>query len=274
MTLYVVSTPIGNLDDVTLRALAVLSEVDRVYAEDTRRTRILCDRHGIATPLRSLHEHNEAARIPEVLRRLEDGGEVALVTDAGTPLVSDPGGRLVAAVIEAGHRVVPVPGASAALAALVASGLPADRFTFVGFLPRKASARRELLRSLATDPGSVIVYEAPGRLEALLGDLADAVGADRRIAVARELTKLHEEVFRGTVAEAGRHFTKSPPRGEITVVVGPSGDPETPDVDGARTFAAARLAEGATATDVVRDVMDEFGLRKNAAYALVQAVKE
>ncbi len=274
MTLYLVSTPIGNLEDVTLRALRVLSEATTVYAEDTRRTRILFDRHGISTRLRSLHEHNEAARVPEILRRLERGEEIALVTDAGTPLVSDPGGRLVAGAIEAGHAVVPVPGPSALLAALVASGLPAERFTFLGFLPRRGSARRALLAGLGNETGSLVVYEAPGRLGALLDDLAETVGEGRRIAVARELTKVHEEVFRGSVGEAREYFAGSAPRGEITVVVGPADASGAPDLDGASTFAAARLAEGATATDVVRDVMEEFGLRKNAAYALVQAVKE
>jgi 16S rRNA (cytidine1402-2'-O)-methyltransferase len=273
LALYIVSTPIGNLDDVTLRALGVLADVERVYAEDTRRTRILFDRHDLHTPLRSLHAHNEASRVDEVLRLLEDGADVALVSDAGTPLVSDPGDRLVRRVLDAGHEVVPVPGASAVLASLVASGLAAGSFTFAGFLPRKKSGRRKGIERIANSEHAVVLFEAPARLIALLSDLAEVVGPERPVAVARELTKLHEEVFRGTVEEALDHFTGTKPKGEITLVLGAA--PEaTEDEEGARALATARLAEGARATDVVRDVMERFGLGRNAAYRLVQDVRE
>ena len=275
MTLYIVSTPIGNLEDVTIRALGVLRDVERVYAEDTRRSRVLLDRHGIGTPLRSLHEHNEAARTGEILDLLRQGSKVALVSDAGTPLVSDPGARVVRAAIDEGCRVVPVPGASAVLAALVASGLDASRFTFLGFLPRKASARQAELDAISGAVVATVLFEAPGRLTGLLSELAQAVGPERVVAVARELTKLHEDVFRGTLAEALAYYQERPPKGEVTVVLGPPDDEERARRgreahDAARAHAVSSLAAGARPSDVVRDVVDRFGLAKNAAYRLVQ----
>ena len=272
MALYIVSTPIGNLQDVTLRALAILNEVERVYAEDTRRTRVLFDRHDLHTPLRSLHAHNEASKVDEILQLLEGGADIALVSDAGTPLVSDPGDRLVRRVLDAGHEVVPVPGASAVLASLVASGLPAGSFTFIGFLPRKKASRRDRIERLANSDHAVVLFEAPARLSALLADLAEVAGPSRPIAVARELTKLHEEVFRGTVAEALDRFEGTTPKGEVTVVLAAA--PEAAeDEEGARALAAELLAEGASATDVVREVTERFGLGRNAAYRLVQGIR-
>src|SRR5690606_1994757 len=202
--LYVVSTPIGNLDDITVRALAVLRDVDRVLAEDTRRTAVLLRHYDIATPLVSAHEHNEAARAEQLVAWLDEGESVALVSDAGTPLLSDPGARLVRAALDAGHDVIPVPGASALLSALVVSGLPAEPFTFFGFVPRSGRARRELLAELAGLRHTAVLYESPARLVALLRDLIDACGAARPVAVARELTKLHESVVRGTLADVLR----------------------------------------------------------------------
>jgi 16S rRNA (cytidine1402-2'-O)-methyltransferase len=217
-TLHLVATPIGNLEDVTLRALRVLREADLVLAEDTRRTRILLDRHGIAARPRSLHAHNEAAREREVLAALAAGHDVALVSDAGTPLVSDPGERLVAAALAAGHRVEAVPGASAVLAALTASGLGSARFAFLGFLPRRAGERDALLRGWRGRPETLVLFESPRRVAATLRALAAALG-DRRAAVARELTKLHEEIARGSLGELAERFAAGA-RGEITIVVG------------------------------------------------------
>jgi 16S rRNA (cytidine1402-2'-O)-methyltransferase len=217
-TLHVVATPIGNLEDVTLRALRVLGEADLVFAEDTRRTRVLLDRHRVDARPVSLHAHNEESRIERALAVLEAGGSVALVSDAGTPLVSDPGERLVAAAIGAGHRVEPVPGPSAVLAALAASGLPPHPFAFLGFLPRKAGARARLLESWRERPETLVLFESPRRVARTLGDLAEALG-DRPACVARELTKLHEELRRGSLRELEQHFAGEVP-GEITVVVG------------------------------------------------------
>ncbi|HEY58193.1 MAG TPA: 16S rRNA (cytidine(1402)-2'-O)-methyltransferase [Anaerolineae bacterium] len=217
-TLYLVSTPIGNLEDITLRALRVLREVSLIAAEDTRRTRQLLRHYDIATPLLSFHEHNKAERIPRLLRALAQG-DVALVSDAGTPLVNDPGYELVVAAIEAGFPVVPVPGPSAPLAALVASGLPTDAFLYLGYLPRKAGERRRRLEQVAGLPYTLLFLETPQRLRAALRDLGAVLGPHRRIAIARELTKVHEEIWRGTLEQAVAHFQQHEPRGEFTLVV-------------------------------------------------------
>lgn len=275
--LFVVSTPIGNLADVTRRAEEVLAAVDGVLAEDTRRTRILLDHLELRTPLTSLHEHNEAARVGQVLERLDGGEELALVSDAGTPLLSDPGGRLVRAVLDAGHEVVPVPGPSAILAALVASGLPADRFTFLGFVPRKGGDRDALLERVAASTETTVLFESPERLVRLLQDLAGPCGPDRDVAVARELTKVYESVRRGTLAETLRYYEESPPRGEVTVVVGPATVPEEPDeVDeaAARALAGALLAEGRRASQAAREVARRLGVPRNRAYEIVHSVAE
>ncbi|MDH3686489.1 MAG: 16S rRNA (cytidine(1402)-2'-O)-methyltransferase [Myxococcales bacterium] len=217
-TLYLVATPIGNLEDITLRALRVLREADRIYAEDTRRTRVLLERHSISARPRSLHAHNEARRTEELRAALADGEQIALVSDAGTPLLSDPGARAVAAAVADGHPVVPVPGPSAALSALTASGLGGGPFTFVGFLPRKVGERGRRLAELAPRAETLIFFESPRRLGETLVELADAFGSERRGCVARELTKLHEECVRGTLAELAARFAE-PPKGELTIVV-------------------------------------------------------
>jgi 16S rRNA (cytidine1402-2'-O)-methyltransferase len=224
-TLYVVATPIGNLADVTLRALDTLRAVPLVAAEDTRLTRRLFARHAIATRLVSHHARNAAARVPQLLAHLRGGADLALVTDAGTPLVSDPGGSLVAAWAAEGGRVVPIPGPSAVLAALVASGVAGPRWTFEGFLPRSGRERRARLAGIAADERTAVLFEAPRRLVATLADLAAACGADRPAAVCRELTKLHEEVRRGTLGElaAAAAAGEIPARGELTLVVGATG---------------------------------------------------
>ena len=267
--LYVVSTPIGNLADVTERASQTLGEVDVVYAEDTRRTGRLLAWLGSEVPLRSLHEHNEAARTAEVLDRLEAGDRCALVSNAGTPVVSDPGARLVRAVLEAGHRVVPVPGASAVSAALAASGFPGDRFAFLGFPPRGASRRAAWIELAARLPMTVVAFESPLRIGALLRELTDAGLGERGCTVCRELTKLHETIRRGTVAELAPRFGDAT-KGEVTLVL--EGAPEIADWKGRRSEIereAARLGEaGASTKDIGARLEEAFGVPRNVAYEL------
>lgn len=274
-TLYVVSTPIGNLDDLTPRAAAALAGSDRVLAEDTRRTAILLRHIGARTPMVAVHEHNEASRAERVREWLDAGETLALVSDAGTPLVSDPGSRLVRSVLDAGHQVVPLPGASAVLAALVASGLPADRFAFLGFMPRKGAERTRTLDRIASSDETTVVFESPERLVALLGDLGAGCGGTRPAAVARELTKVHETVRRGTLDELHGYYQGEAPRGEVTVVVAPA--PPTTDDDligDARREARTLLDEGTKASRAAREVARRTGLSRNRAYALVQQLQD
>jgi 16S rRNA (cytidine1402-2'-O)-methyltransferase len=283
--LSLVATPIGNLEDVTLRALRVLREADLLLAEDTRRIRKLLDRHAIAARPVSLHAHNEARRRGEALAALAAGAHVALVSDAGTPLVSDPGERLVAAAVAAGHAVEAVPGPSALLAALVVSGLPAGRFAFLGFLPRRAGERARLLARLRPLPETLVCFESPRRLAATLRSLASALGP-RRACVARELTKLHEEVARGTLDELGARFAAGA-RGEVAIVVEGAGDggsaPEgvAPDSEarGAETEVRGldaeirrRLAAGARAREIAAALAGAAGLPRRAVYARAVAL--
>ncbi len=217
-TLFLVATPIGNLDDIGPRALRTLREARLIAAEDTRRTKQLLTHFDINTPLTSYFEHNKLAKLDAILAKLENGS-VALVSDAGTPNLSDPGYELVRAALAAGHEVVPIPGPSALLAALVASGLPTDSFLYLGFLPRKPNERRRLLNSLASEPRTLVAFEAPHRLLQALADVEAALG-DRPVAVARELTKLHEEIVRATASQARKHFEQKEILGEITLVIG------------------------------------------------------
>lgn len=217
-TLYVVATPIGNLEDITQRALRVLREVALIAAEDTRRTRLLLDHYQIEQAVTSLYEHNEVHKAPGLMRRLEEGESIALVAEAGTPLISDPGFRLVQLAIARGLPVVPVPGPSAVIAALMVSGLPTDRFTFEGFLPKKAGKRRRRLQALRDEPRTIIFYESPRRVQELLGEM-QACWGERRVVVARELTKKFEELLRGQLSEVQTHLAERPPLGEITIVV-------------------------------------------------------
>ena len=271
-TLYVIATPIGNLEDVTLRALRLLREADCILAEDTRRTRVLLDHHGISQRPRSLHAHNEAERIGQVLARLERGEQVALVSDAGTPLLSDPGARLVAAAVQAGQPVVPVPGASAILAALVASDLPAQPFTFVGFLPRKRGERRVLLERLSRREETLVIFESPRRLAATLAELATALG-DRRACVARELTKLHEEAARGTLAELAVRFADGA-RGEVTVVVEGAASPPLLGEAELDERILALAAAGHSPRDIAAELAPEAALAKREVYARVLALRK
>jgi 16S rRNA (cytidine1402-2'-O)-methyltransferase len=266
-TLFVVSTPIGNLGDLSVRAVETLRSVDVILAEDTRHTRALLHHFDLHTPLESHHEHNEASSTPGLVRRLQAGASMALVSDAGTPLLSDPGARLVHAAAAAGVTVVPIPGASALLAALVGAALPSDRFTFFGFLPRKGGERREALAEIAALRHTAVLFEAPNRVGDTLSELAAAGAGAREAVVARELTKQFEEFCRGTVDELAARFAETAPRGEVVLVV--RGGESTPLDEGAvRDRAAALRAEGLSARDVVRVLMDEHGAPRNLAYRL------
>jgi 16S rRNA (cytidine1402-2'-O)-methyltransferase len=271
-TLSVVATPIGNLADLTARAADVLRTADLVLAEDTRHTGRLLAHVGSGVPQRSLHEHNERARIDEVVLLLEGGAHVALVTDAGTPLISDPGLALVRACADAGIVVVPIPGASAVLAALVVSGLASDRVAFDGFLPRRGRARGERLAELAHERRTVVLFLSPHRAAEDLRDLAEACGDDRRAALCRELTKLHEEVRRGTLAEL-RDGVVDGVRGELTLVLAGAEPAVAPEVDEGEGVAAvaALVTEGWSTRDAVAHVADELGLRRRELYAAVTA---
>lgn len=276
-TLYIVSTPIGNLEDVTARAARVLGEVAAVLSEDTRRTGILLKHLGVRTALFSLHEHNEASRVDAVLARLDGGDDLALVSDAGTPLVSDPGARLVEAIVEAGHDVVPVPGPSAVMAALVGSGLAGDGFTFLGFAPRKGKERTAFLERMADTAHPTVSFESPERLAALLRDLAEICGEGRRVAVGRELTKLYETFFRGTLADAASYYDESPPRGEVTVVLEGgelSGKPDAADTEAARILAGTLMDRGHKSSQAAREVARRLRLPRNLAYEIVQSLTD
>jgi 16S rRNA (cytidine1402-2'-O)-methyltransferase len=265
MPLAVCATPIGNLEDVTLRVLAELREADLVLCEDTRRTRILLDRHGIAARLESHHRHNEAARLPSVLDRLRAGERLALVSDAGLPGVNDPGARLIVAAVATGIEVTVLPGPSAVETALVASGLGAERYQFVGYLPRRSGELRALAESLDAWQGAVVAFESPRRLPASLQVLAAALG-DRRAAVCRELTKRFEEVVRGSLDELAARFSE-PPRGEITLVLGPATSARSTTPDAAAREAVAELVAAGAPRRAAADVVARLtGASRNALY--------
>lgn len=266
-SLYVVSTPIGNLRDITLRAIDVLRAVDLILAEDTRHSRHLLDHHGIATPMLSYHEHNEARATETAIARLREGRDVALISDAGTPLVSDPGTRVVRAAAEAGIAVVPIPGPSAVLAALVSSALGSERFTFFGFLARKGREREDALQELSSLRYTSVLYEAPNRVAATLGELGARGAGERRVVVARELTKQFEEIRRGTVAELSAYYESAPPRGEVVIVLeGTTLQPLAEDE--LRSRARLMRAAGLSARDVAAALVREGGASRNLAYRL------
>jgi 16S rRNA (cytidine1402-2'-O)-methyltransferase len=248
--LHVVATPIGNMRDVTLRALDVLNGVDLIACEDTRITSRLLQRYGITTPMVAHHEHNATQIRPQLLAALEKGEKVALVSDAGTPLISDPGYRLVREAAEQGHRVIPVPGASATLAALSAAGLPTDRFLFVGFLPEKQGAREKTLQGLAGEQATLVLYEAARRLPAALKDMAAALPG-REVVVAREITKRFEEFIRGDIQTVCDHYQRAgPPKGEVVVLLGPP---------------PAEVAEAADLDAAILAIVDDVGVKHTAA---------
>jgi len=267
-TLYIVPTPIGNLEDITLRALRVLGEVALIAAEDTRTTGNLLRHYGIKTPLTSYHEHNKLTKLDVILTALQSG-DVALVSDAGTPGLSDPGYELIRAVIERGFPIVPLPGPTALIPALVSSGLPADSFVYLGFLPRRAGARRALLESICHEPRTLALYEAPHRLLETLADLRAILGP-RQITVARELTKLHEEIWRGTLDEALAYFGRETPRGEITLILA-GASPAVPEAwpeERVRAALAERLARGEPRSAAASAVAAESGWPRRRVYDL------
>lgn len=267
-TLYIVPTPIGNLEDITLRALRILREVTLIAAEDTRTTRVLLSHYEISTPLTSYHEHNKLVKLDALFAALESG-DVALVSDAGTPGISDPGYELINAAIARGYRIEPLPGASAIITALVGSGLPADGFVYLGFLPRKAKARADFLAEIAEERRTLIAYESPNRL---LDSLAavQAVLGDRRLCVARELTKLYEEFFRGTASAAIAHYSANPPRGEIVLVIGGAAAEAESAWDAARVQAAldALLTDGESLSQAAKIIAARSGWKRRDVYAL------
>jgi len=267
--LVLVGTPIGNLGDLSPRAVDALSAADAICCEDTRRTGRLLEHAGVARrPLVVVNDHTEARAIAGVLARLDRDERVAVVTDAGMPGISDPGERLVRAAIDAGHRVEVVPGPSAATTALVASGLPTGRFAFEGFLPRKGSGRTSRLAELATERRTVVLYEAPHRLARTLADLAASCGADRLVSVGRELTKLHEEHWRGTLADATTWAAESAPKGELVLVVDGAPPPATVDAEQIAAALSEELQDGASARDAAARVSLALGVPKRRAYEL------
>lgn len=274
---YLIATPIGNLSDISKRAVEVLKSVDLVLAEDTRRTAILTKSYEIDVPLMSLHGHNERYRIPAVLEMLDKGKNVALVSDAGTPALSDPGEHLVDSVIAAGHKLSPIPGASAILAALVASGFPCVPFSFYGFVPRKGKPRSRTLSRLIDSSETAVFFESPKRLVTLLADLISSGQEKRKLVVAREMTKIHEEFIRGTVSEVLEYFTANKVRGEITLVLSPREKEKgelRKDVIAAEILSEGYLGQGLSSSDVARQVSEVLEISKNKAYEIVHSVMD
>jgi 16S rRNA (cytidine1402-2'-O)-methyltransferase len=276
-TLYIVATPIGNLEDISQRALRTLREVDVVACEDTRRTRVLLNLFGIKTKTVSYHEHNERARAQQLCNEMLAGRNVALVSDAGTPLISDPGFRIVQAATKHDIPVVPIPGATALVAALVASGLPSDQFCFAGFLPARANARRAKLEELRAVPATLVFYEAPHRIAATLKAALEVLG-DRRGVVARELTKLHEEFVRGSLSELTKRFSgDTTARGEIVLVISGAADESTGEAESSPRDLAARVNElessGLDRKTALKQAARELGIKRAEAYRLLVAQK-
>lgn len=266
-TLYIVATPIGNLEDITLRGLRILKEADLIAAEDTRHTRILLDHYGIRTSLTSYHEHNERAKAQELVGRLEKGANIALVSDAGTPAISDPGFRLVVTAIEAGVRVVPIPGASALTAVLSASGLPTDRFAFEGFLPAKQQQRRARLQALCRETKTLVFYEAPHRLRECLDDIREVLG-DRETALAREVSKVHEEFLRGPVSQILRQIADRAIKGELTLVVAGWDQQATTALEQVKQEASALAAQGMRVKEIAEVLGKKYGYSKKVIYRI------
>ncbi len=271
--LYLVATPIGNLEDISLRALRVLKEADLIACEDTRQTLKLLTHYGIRKPLESYHEHNEMTRAPELVIELEQGAQIALVSDAGTPVLSDPGHHLISLCLRHGIRVVPIPGASALVAALAASGMSTEEFIFLGFLPARAGERRQALHGLEDEARTLVFYEAPHRLVETLEDALEILG-DRPAAVAREVTKIHEEFLRGRLEELLARLRKKPPRGEITLLIGPDegkgAHAEMPatgsQIPLARRVEEISLERGVDQKAALKQAARERGLTKREAY--------
>lgn len=268
-SLYIVATPIGNLGDITLRAIEVLKSVSVVVAEDTRHSRTLMNHLGVTTPMIAYHEHNEARESPRLVKRMVEGESIALISDAGTPLLSDPGARLVAAALAEELLVIPIPGASALLSALVASGISAEQFTFLGFLPRKGGERETMLRAILRSPFTTILYESPQRIAATLSDLVEIGCGDRAAALARELTKRFEEVRRGTVASLHDAIGEGI-RGEIVLVIAGAAE-RAPTETEARDTVSRMRSEGASSRDIIERLTGELGVPRNVAYKLAHS---
>jgi 16S rRNA (cytidine1402-2'-O)-methyltransferase len=266
--LSIVATPIGCLEDITLRAIRVLREADLILAEDTRHTRTLCSTHDIETPLRSFHAHSSPRKVDGILESLSGGAHYALVSDAGTPLVSDPGADLVARARDAGVEVEAIPGPSAVLAALCVAGIRAPRFTFEGFVARSGRARKDALARIARSEAATVLFESPHRIHATLDDLEEVIGDERIVAVCRELTKIHEQVVRGTCAEVRRALAESP-RGEVTVIVEGRASSASPDEVDVEALVAAWQAEGLGTTDMAKRLRDDYGWKRADAYQRV-----
>lgn len=271
--LYIVATPIGNLRDITLRAIDTLRAADEILAEDTRVARRLMDAHDIKAKVTPYHDHNGAKRRPEVLQKLSEGAAIAQISDAGTPMVSDPGWKLAREALEAGHRVFPLPGASALLAGLVASGLASDRFMFCGFLPPKSGARQKTFKDLAAVPATLVFYESGPRLADCLQDAAVTLGEDREAAVCRELTKLFEETRRGSLQSLADDYTETgPPKGEIVILIGP---PTKTQADDETVDTALRNAlETQSVKQAAAEIADLFDLPKRQVYQRALALKD
>jgi 16S rRNA (cytidine1402-2'-O)-methyltransferase len=269
-TLYVVATPIGNLEDITLRAIRVLKEVDLIAAEDTRHTQSLLGHYGIRSPLTSYHEHNERVKARQLVDRLERGESVALVSDAGSPAISDPGFHLVREAVRAKIPVVPVPGASALAAVLSASGLPIDRFAFEGFLPAKKRERREKLQSLREEARTLVFYEAPHRLKESLSDIHSALGP-REIVLAREVTKLHEEFIRGPITDVIARVRDQEVRGEMTLVVSGSSGEAAPSAETLQADIRKLQADGLRVKEIAEILGEQYGYSKKEIYRLALA---
>lgn len=264
-TLYVVATPIGNLEDISLRALRILREVKLIAAEDTRKTKRLLNNYDIKTPMTSYYEHNKMIKLDYMLDCLGEG-DIALVSEAGTPGISDPGYELVKAAGDRSIPVVPIPGASSIISALSVSGLPTDRFTYLGFLPRKSGARQKLLHSVKRDPGTLLILESPHRLAGTLKSILEILG-DRKVAACRELTKIHEEVFKGTIGEAIDYFTE--PRGEFTLVIGGDTELAEPQVtEGIETQLNDMRDSGLTARDAIGRMSEVTGVSRKELYRI------
>ncbi|MGJ3239475.1 MAG: 16S rRNA (cytidine(1402)-2'-O)-methyltransferase [Anaerolineae bacterium] len=266
-TLYIVATPIGNLEDMTYRAVRILRDVQLIAAEDTRTSRVLTNHFDIQTPLTSYHEHNKLSKIAAIFDTLKQG-DVALISDAGTPGISDPGYELIRETIARGYTVVPIPGANAAITALIASGLATDSFIYLGFLPRRKSARRDLLHTLKHEKRTLIAYESPHRLGDTLGQVAALLGDDRQVVIAREITKKFEEFWRGTAKHAAQHFSQENPKGEITLLIGGASGSGNWDKATVLSALESKLDEGLSLSQAAKEVATLSGWKKSAVYEL------
>jgi 16S rRNA (cytidine1402-2'-O)-methyltransferase len=266
-TLYIVATPIGNLEDITLRAIRILKEADIIAAEDTRHTQSLLRHFTINTPLTSYHEHNERAKTGQLVARLQGGESIALVSDAGTPAISDPGYRLIVEAIRIGIRIVPIPGPSALIAAVSAGGLPTDGFNFRGFLPARKRERRSKLQELRADRYSIVFYESPHRLKESLDDIREIFG-DRRMVLAREVTKIHEEFLRGSISEVIGEVSQREIRGEVTLIIEGCSDLHAPSEEALREEIARLIADGMRVKEVAEVLGEKYGYSKRQIYGL------